>query len=94
MTLEQKELWKKKERDEFEFLDSIDVRKYLINGMEVTECMNKIKEDHNKEYCEKYNDDYGFFNYTGTDDFLEYIRKRYPDINYNESITYYIYNPN
>ena len=93
MTREEKELWQKKEHDEYEYLDSIDVKKYLKHNMNVWDCMNNIEEDHNKLYCEKYNDDFGLFNYTGTDEFLDYIVKRYPNISYNESIQYYICNP-
>ncbi len=93
MTLEQKELWTKKVHDEFEFLDSIDVKRYLVDKAEVWDCMDAIKNKFNEEYCKKYNDDFGLFNYTGTDDFLDYITKRYPDISYNESTRYYIYNP-
>lgn len=92
MTREEKELWQKKEHDEYEYLDSIDVKKYLKHNANVWDCMDRIKENHNKEYCEKYNDDFGLFNYTGTDEFLDYIVKRYPNISYNESIQYYICN--
>ena len=92
MTKHEIELWKKKEHDEFEYLDSIDVKQYLKNNMNVWDCMEHIKDNHNKDYCEKYNDDYGLFNYTNTDDFLDYITKRYPKIKYNESIHYYIHN--
>lgn len=93
MTREEKELWDKKVHDEYEYLDSIDVKKYLKHNMNVWDCMDNIEKDHNKLYCEKYNDDFGLFNYTGTDEFLDYIVKRYPDIGYNESIQYYICNP-
>ena len=92
MNLEQKQLWQKKEHDEYEYLNSIDIRKYLKHNMNVWDCMNQISKEHNKNYCEKYNDDFGLFNYTNTDDFLNYITKRYPDISYNESIQYYICN--
>lgn len=93
MTREEKELWQKKEHDEYEYLDSIDVKKYLKNNDNVWDCMDRISKEHNKLYCEKYNDDFGLFNYTNTDDFLDYIVKRYPHtISYNESIQYYICN--
>lgn len=94
MTKEEIELWNRKEKEEYEFLDSIDVRKFLIHNKEVYECMIAIKDAYNKNYCEKYNDDYGLFNYTGESDFIDYIHKRYPDISSNESIRYYIWNPN
>lgn len=93
MDLSGKELWAKKEKDEYEYLDSIDVRRYLVDGADVWDIMDTIKDKFNDDYCKKYNDNYGLFNYTGTDDFLDYIRKRYPDISYHESIKYYIYNP-
>ena len=94
MTKQEIEFCNQKIKDEFEFLDSLDLKPYLKDREDVYKIMDSIKKDHNKEYCNKYNDDYGFFNYTGTDDFLDYIRKRYPNISYNESITYYIFNPN
>lgn len=96
MTKKKIELWNRKEKEEYEFLDSIDVRRYLVNGAEVEVCMDAIKQKYNEEYCKKYNDDYGLFNYIDTDDFLDYIYNRYPDINYYESTStrYYIWNPN
>ena len=93
MTKQEIEFWNQKVKDEFEFLDSLDLKPYLKNREDVYKIMDSIKKDHNEEYCNKYNDDYGFFNYTGADDFLDYIIKRYPDISYNESTTYYIFNP-
>lgn len=93
MDLQGRELWTKKEKDEYEFLDSIDVKKYLVNEANVWDVMDAIKDNHDKEYCKQYNDSFGLFNYTNTDDFLCYIKRRYPNIGYRESITYYICNP-
>ena len=84
--------WLEESKKECEFLDTIDIKKYLKTNEDVWVCMQKIKEENDKEYCRQYNDDFGLFNCVGESDFIDYIKCRYPEIGINESITYYIYN--
>ena len=85
--------WLEESKKEYEFLDSIDVKKYLKNKADIWDCIENIKKENDKEYCKQYNDDFGLFNYISSSDFIDYIRHRYPEIGINESITYYIHNP-
>lgn len=92
MTAEQLELWNKKMRDEYEYLDLINVKKFLIDDKSVYDCMMDIKKVYDKEYCKLYKDDFGLFNHISEQNFLDYILKRYPSISYYEETNYYIWN--
>ena len=39
MTKKKIELWNRKEKEEYEFLNSVDIRKFLIHNKEVYDCM-------------------------------------------------------
>ena len=43
---------KKLQNDEYEFLDSLDLRPYLKEGLDIYDLRNKIEEDHSKDYYE------------------------------------------
>lgn len=73
------------QNDEFEFLDTINVKKYLKDGAEISDVMNTIEEIHGKDYYEHF-----IFNCIDRDDFMRYIEKRYNNISFNESINYYV----
>ena len=83
----------KMSKDEYDFLDSIDVKKYLKNDEVIWDCMQMIKEENDIEYRKQYNDDFGLFNCVSRIDFIDYIKRRYPEIGIKELTIYYIYNP-
>lgn len=70
--------------DEFEFLDSLDLKPYLKEGLDVYDIMNKIEENHSKDYYEGV-----IFNCIDRDDFISYLKRRYGNkIYFCSHITY------
>lgn len=52
--------WLEESKKEYEFLDSIDVKKYLKDKVDVWDCMQKIKEENDIEYRKQYSVDFRF----------------------------------
>ena len=77
----------KQQNDEFEFLDSIDLKPYLKDFANVWNIMQKIQEEHGKDYYEGL-----VFNCIDEDEFMDYLKRRYGSkIYFTESITNYIH---
>jgi len=80
------EKFTKMQNDEFEFLDSIDLDKYLINNKEVYDIMQEIEKDYKGKFYDSF-----IFNCISCDEFIDYIQKRYPKITFREVINNYVY---
>ena len=73
----------KLQKQEFKYLDTIDLEWYLKHSdWSILKIMDEIQEDHGKNYDkESY-----IFNAIEQDDFMYYIRKRYKN-----KYTFYVY---
>lgn len=81
------EIFTKLQNDEYEFLDSIDLKPYLKNFANVWNIMNQIQKDHGKNYYEGL-----IFNCINEDEFMDYLKKRYGNkIYFTESIINYLH---
>lgn len=72
-------------KEEYDFLDSIFLDKYIKDGINIYDIKDAIEKDYAKKRPENV-----VFNYMGTDEFLDYLTKRY-NLTYREEINYYIY---
>ena len=80
MTYQESLEWQKKEK---EFLDTLDLRQYLVPNAEIKDIMDKIEEEHNDEYkLEEF-----IFNCMDRFEFIEYLEKRYEDIHFYQRTT-------
>jgi len=90
----------KLEKQEYKFLDSIDILS-IIESKELynsSKLMKYIDDKYNssyiriqKEYPEYYNEDEFIFNYIDESDFVEYLKLRYKDkLICREIITYHL----
>ncbi|MBO7212303.1 MAG: hypothetical protein J6V44_15055 [Methanobrevibacter sp.] len=72
------ENWQTIQKQEFEYLDSIDLIPYVISETNVDKLMDIIDENFNQDYISKCKlPDEGIFFWMTLDDFLDYICKRY-----------------
>lgn len=78
---------KKLQNEEFEFLDTIDIKQYIpkTKEIDVWNLMQTIENNHGKDYREPF-----IFNLIDEDEFIDYLKKRYGNISSRESITNYI----
>jgi hypothetical protein len=77
-------------------LDLIDVKKFLISGKDISDIKYDIRfyiyisEDKVKNFISQYSDIFGIdldiFNYIEDDEFINYCKKRYPDICWGNEI--------
>lgn len=76
----------KLQNEEFEFLDTIDIKQYIpkVGEIDVFDLMHIIENNHGKDYREPY-----IFNAIGEDEFIDYLKRRYK-LTHRESITNYI----
>ena len=80
MTYQESLEWQKKEK---EFLDTLDLRQYLVPNAEIKDIMDKIEEEHNGEYkLEEF-----IFNCMDRFEFIKYLEKRYEDIHFYQRTT-------
>lgn len=71
--------------EEIKFLDTLDLKEAIKTHSDVYDLMNYIEETYGKDYkLESF-----IFNCTSTDDFIDYLSRRY-DINVTEIIKYEI----
>ena len=81
--------WKETQKQEFEFLDSKDLRPYIKNYKYVDEIFDKVLQDLNEEYLNQCKiPDEELFNWISEDEFLTYICNRYK-LTYYEQTRYY-----
>ena len=86
--------WKDTQKQEFEFLDSKDLRPYIKNYKYVDELFDKVLDDLNKEYLKQCKiPDEELFNWISEDEFLTYICNRY-NLTFYEQTRYYLYTQN
>ena len=76
----------KEQNKAFDFLNTLDLDAYFENWKDVFDIMAKIEED----YKGKFSDGL-IFNCISSDDFMDYVMKKYPNIKFNESTHYYVY---
>lgn len=81
--------WKEiKERINLEktFLDTIDLLPYLKKDKDILDAMDEIEADYGEGAI--YKEEPYLFNYMNCDEFIEYLRKRYPNFRYYEHTEY------
>ena len=77
----------KRHNDEIAFLDSIDILELMKDFQDVSELMELIEEKYSKDYYEEF-----IFNCISTDEFVDYLQKRYSnDIYIQDHIEYTIH---
>lgn len=82
--------WKKLQEREFAFLDTLDLRQviYEMKDGSVHDIISKIEDLYEEDYLKSNSEDEMLFNVISSDDFVEYINKRY-GIRYIEEVQYY-----
>lgn len=79
--------YRKMIEEETKFLDTIPIEKYLEDGKDIYDIEDEIERDYGEYRPEKI-----VFNYMNTDEFLDYLVKRYHiKYTYTEEIHYYIF---
>lgn len=78
------EAFTKLQNDEFEFLDTIDIKPYLADFKDIYDVEDEIQKDYGKSYCEGF-----IFNCIGVNEFMDYLSRRYSgEVAFDEHITY------
>jgi hypothetical protein len=82
--------WKKLQEQEYTFLDTLDLRQIIceMKDESVHEIISKIEDLYEEDYLKNNPDDEMLFNVISSDEFVEYINKRY-GIRYIEEVRYY-----
>lgn len=82
--------WKKLQEQEYAFLDTLDLRHliYEMKDESVYEIISKIEDLYEDDYLKSNPCDEMLFNVISSDEFIEYINKRY-GIRYREEVQYY-----
>lgn len=81
------EQFTKMQNDEFEFLDSIDLKPYLKEWADIYDIRDKIEKDYGKDYYESF-----IFNCIDIYEFIDYLKRRYGnEIYFNEHTTYSVH---
>lgn len=84
--------WEMLQKREMEFLDTLDLKPYLVKYKSIDNVMDEIEKDYGEEYEQKNNDKDDIFCVIDIEDFIDYLKKRYPSFRYYEYTNYRILN--
>lgn len=82
--------WKKLQEQEYAFLDTLDLRQIIceMKDESVHEIISKIEGLYEDDYLKSNPNDEMLFNVISSDEFVEYVYKKY-GIRYREEVQYY-----
>lgn len=78
--------WDKLEQQEYAFLDTKDIDRFISDGISVGDAMDLIEQAYGGEYLKLYPDD-DIFDCIDEYDFAQYIKRRYGITTYEVSET-------